>query len=251
MEAYSVLSVRDSRINYDLLRKKNPLNYEVQSEAQFQKEFRPDMRDAAGNTPRTKPSTESYAAERMAELAEQRKMYNVNPLGYYSGGLPQPGRGPVRGSSLGNPGEFHLPQVHNALNNFHQDSFLVTSEDAVKFKAYMNSDKYDFKRSRPVHPPYYDSEFLFMKDRSYWGALFFGLMTAIFVKKRWQVESDRWHMWVRKDSLTQMPGHHFVNKGGVVLKKQFVGFEKYHQNNDEMMNWTSKAFPEAFPKSAH
>ena len=42
------------------------------------------------------------------------------------------------------PGYFHSPQVHNFLEYYHPDSKMVTSEDAVKFKAYMNADKYDF-----------------------------------------------------------------------------------------------------------
>lgn len=101
------------------------------------------MRDAAGNTPLAKDPG-AYALERMAELKEQRAKYNVNHLGNYQGGLPQKGRGSVRGTALGPIGEFHQPTVHNHLNNYHQDSSVVTSEDAVKFKHYMTSDKYDF-----------------------------------------------------------------------------------------------------------
>ena len=73
MESFSVLSVRESRVNYDLLKRKQPQDFVVQSEQNFNKDRRPDLRDAAGNTPFTAPSVESYAAERMAELAEQRK----------------------------------------------------------------------------------------------------------------------------------------------------------------------------------
>ena len=51
MEAYSVLSVRESRVNYDLQVRKNPESYRVVSEETFFKENRPDMRNAAGNTP--------------------------------------------------------------------------------------------------------------------------------------------------------------------------------------------------------
>lgn len=50
-EAFSVLSVRESRVNYDLQMRKNPDNYKVIDETKFFKEMRPDMRDAAGNTP--------------------------------------------------------------------------------------------------------------------------------------------------------------------------------------------------------
>jgi hypothetical protein len=34
-----------------------------------------------------------------------------------------------------------------------------------------------------------------------------------------------------------MPAHHFVNKGGVVLQRQFTGFNKYFKNSDEMIQW--------------
>lgn len=101
-------------------------------------------------------------------MKEQREKYNVNHLGYYRGGLPQKGRGTTRGSALGNPGEFHSPQIHNFLDYYHADSKMVSTEDAIKFKAYMNSDKIDFTMTRPARPMYYDREFLFMKDRSFW-----------------------------------------------------------------------------------
>lgn len=68
MEAFGVLSVRESRANYDLLKKKNPDHYKPVNEAEFFKEKRMDMRDAAGNTPVAKNDPNSYAAERLAEL---------------------------------------------------------------------------------------------------------------------------------------------------------------------------------------
>jgi len=43
----------------------------------------------------------------MQELAEQRKKYNVNFLGYYNGGLPQKDRGKLRGEALNPPNWFH------------------------------------------------------------------------------------------------------------------------------------------------
>jgi len=56
-------------------------------------------------------------------------------------------------------------------------------------------------------------------------------------------------MWNRKEHLKDMPAHHFHNRGGVLIKKQFVGFEKYHRNGDELMGWYVKAYPEAFRKA--
>jgi len=40
-----------------------------------------------------------------------------------------------------------------------------------------------------------------------------------------------------------MPGHHFINRGGVLIQKKFVGFEKYYKNADEMMAWYYRAYP--------
>lgn len=117
-EAFGVLSVRESRVNYDLLRKKNPDSFREVSDAQFAKEHRTDLRNAQGNIP-TKVAPGSYAEERLAELKKERERYNVNHLGLYRGGLPQKDRGAIRGTALGPIGEFHQPQVHNFLNNYH------------------------------------------------------------------------------------------------------------------------------------
>ena len=56
-------------------------------------------------------------------------------------------------------------------------------------------------------------------------------------------------MWQRREFLDEVPAHHVTNRGGVLLKKQFMGFEKYHQNSDEMMSWYTKAYPDAFRKA--
>ena len=45
------------------------------------------------------------------------------------------------------------------------------------------------------------------------------------------------------ESIEELPAHHFNNRGGVLVKKQFAGFEKYHKNVDEMMKWYEKAYP--------
>ena len=68
MEAYSVLSIRESRVNYDLMKKKNPSKYTEVSEAVFIKEHRADLRDVSGNTPKAKHAVGSYAEERLAEI---------------------------------------------------------------------------------------------------------------------------------------------------------------------------------------
>jgi hypothetical protein len=53
----------------------------------------------------------------LAELKKEREKYGVNHLGFYNGGVPRPNRGSVRGESLGRPGNFHSPSMHNFINN--------------------------------------------------------------------------------------------------------------------------------------
>lgn len=65
VEAYQVLSVRESRANYDLSRKKNPDLYKGMSEFQFDMEMRRDKRDKSGMIPKDKPVRGSYAEDRL------------------------------------------------------------------------------------------------------------------------------------------------------------------------------------------
>ncbi len=68
-----MLSVRDSRVNYDLSRKKNPDLYKAAvSDFQFDMENRRDKRDKSGMIPRDKPVRGSYAEERLAQLKKDR-----------------------------------------------------------------------------------------------------------------------------------------------------------------------------------
>lgn len=124
-------------------------------------------------------------------------MYNANDLGYYKGGVPRKGRGAIRGNSLGNVNEFHQPSVHNFLHNYHQDSFLVNQEDAVKFKAFMNSDKDEFNQTKPFYPMHYDNNFTFSADRRYWLSLLLLIFGGLYAKNRYSLEVDRWNHWDR------------------------------------------------------
>lgn len=111
----------------------------------------------------------------------------------------------------------------------------------------MNSDSVDFNMSKPTHPMYYDKDLNFSKDRAYWMSLLVFMMSALYFKNKIRCELDRWHMWDRKQNIESIPAHHVNNRGGVVVRKQFAGFEKYHKNHNELMTWTAKAYPTAFP----
>ena len=96
---------------------------------------------------------------------------------------------------------------------------------------------------------YFDREMLFMKDRSFWLSMLCLILAGIYFKAKIVMEMDRWHMWNRREKLREMPAHHFHNRGGVLLMKQFAGFEKYHTNNNDMMHWYTKSYPDAFRKA--
>lgn len=245
-EAYSVLSIRESRVNYDLTRKKNPDAFKAVSESEFNLEHRRDLRDKTGMIKKDVPKRGSYAEDRHQQLKKDREQYDVNHLGYYNGGLPKKDMGPIRGKSLGNPGEFHSPQWHNYLNYHHQDTSFISQEDALKFKHWMGSDQADYQRSRPYWPMYYDRNMDFMRDRTFW--LGFLLLTTfgVWANYKFGQETKRWQMWERREHIHELPGHHYSNRGGVVIQKEFIGFEKYHTSNDSVMNWYKKAYPHQF-----
>ena len=73
----------------------------------------------------------------------------------------------------------------------------MTSEDSVKFKAYMQSDKDTFKMSFPSHVTYYDRNFEFMKDRSFWLSMTLGLVGLMYAKNKYECEKARMVRWER------------------------------------------------------
>lgn len=247
VEAYQVLSVRESRVNYDLQRRKNPELFRGMSEFEFNLEHRRDLRDKRGQVaPAETLGKDSYAHDRLQQLRAERAKYNVNHIGYYKGGVPRKDSGPRRGKAIGNVGEFHSPQIHNFLEHHHQDTAFVTQEDAVKFKHWMGTDIVDFQRSQPYYPMHYDRDFNFRKDRSYWLGFIMLFTAGIYGYKRLDIEAKRWFQWKRREQVGDQPAHHYSNRGGVVLQKEFVGFEKYHANEKALMDWYKKAYPAQF-----
>lgn len=171
----------------------------------------------------------------------------MNHLGYYNGGLPQKGLGNAkrRGKALESPGKYHSPAVHNYYENQHLDSHVVDIEEAESFRNWMQSDKFQFNLSRPYYKTYFDKDMEYMKDRNFWLALLGLTIGFIYAENKWYVESMRHHEGERKN-IENMPAHHFVNRGGVLLKKEFVGFEKYYKNDEALMNWYKKAYPSIY-----
>lgn len=133
--------------------------------------------------------------------------------------------------------------MHNFLHYQHPDSARVDTEDSTMFKHFMGSDKTDFQRTKPAYPMYYDTDHNYRKDRDYWLKMILGLMFTSYAIKKVQVESDRARMTQRLEGYKSIPGHHFNNRGGVVVLKDFIGFEKYYKTGDDMIKWYKKAYP--------
>lgn len=144
VEAYQVLSVSESRTAYDLHNQSAPdFIYRAQRMETMRKY---SNRGKDGNPIKAEHPSGSYAEKKRQFLADERKKFNVNAFGRYNGGVPQRDKGNMRGTSLGAPGSFHDPAIHNQKINPHPDSQFVTSADALAFKNYMMEDKYALKR---------------------------------------------------------------------------------------------------------
>lgn len=141
------------------------------------------------------------------------------------------------------PGAFHHPKVHNWIHYNHADSFRVNSGDALQFKHWMGTDRVDFERTKPAYAMYYDKDFNFMKDRDYWLKLAVGMLLTSWAYHKYQVEVDRARRTARMEGYPNEQAHHFHNRGGVVIKKDFVGFRKYLKNGDEMKDWYKMVYP--------
>lgn len=245
VEAYQVLSVKESRAAFDISMRSNPQMYKAAAAQQFADMMNRDGRDKTAMSPRQR-SRGTYAEKRMAELQAEREKYNANNLGYYNGGVPRANRGPIRGEALGRPGVFHSPQVHNWMHYQHGDSNRVTGEDAIKFKHFMGTDKADFNRTMPGYAMYYDTDFNYMKDRDFWLKFLVGSIVVSYLFRRYNLEQDRARMHERMQGFENTPAHHVVNKGGVLLQKQFTGFRKYYKNQGELLEWYKMVYPQAF-----
>jgi hypothetical protein len=53
-------------------------------------------------------------------------------------------------------------------------------------------------------------------------------------------------MTARRNGYKGMPAHHFHNTGGVVVMKQFQGFQKYYKDGEQMMDWYKMVYPQKF-----
>ena len=155
-------------------------------------------------------------------------------------------RGSNKGESLLEPGYFHSPEIHNAMNNYSPDAHFVSSEDAIKFQQWMRTDKVEFEMSRPHYKTYYDHNFEFFKDRSFYLSFLCLFYAGCYGVNKWYIESCRWHTHRRRTQLRNAPAHHFNNRGGVLIEKEFIGFTKYLDSEGKQMEWLKKAYPQLY-----
>ncbi len=74
-------------------------------------------------------------------MERERKAHNVDKFDRIRGGVPEKGRGRIRANSLGEPGQFNYPDIHNLKINPNPDSPTVDSRDKIAFNRYINEDK--------------------------------------------------------------------------------------------------------------
>jgi len=93
---------------------------------------------------------------------------------------------------------------------------------------------------------HYDRDFDFQKDRSFWLGFLMFAAGFVYWSYKYTYEVNRWRMWTRREHIHELPAHHYINRGGVLLEKEFVGFEKYHTNDKSLMDWYKQAYPGKF-----
>jgi hypothetical protein len=59
----------------------------------------------------------------------------------------------------------------------------------------------------------------------------------------------RWLKWERRELIKDLPAHHLANHGGVLIQKEFIGYEKCHSNDTSLMNWYKMAYSRVFKET--
>lgn len=243
-EAYAVLSVPENKMSYDS-------TFTEKSEAIFAKNKSETMklhrenRERSGHVPTPQAARGSYAEYRLKQLEKERKMFNVNHLGYYNGGLPFKKGGNTRGNAMGPPGTPHNSTLHNQSVRHDRESHHVNRDEARDFRVQQNMDRHVKNRITPYYTLEEDKEWKYVRNRTYATFIILGLAGMVLGKRLYTRERKRAHRTDRlPDNLEKLPSHHFVNRGGVIMKKEFLGFAKYFKNDQELTKWYNKVYPE-------
>jgi len=244
-EAYAVLSIAENKSSYDnsLLKNENAHFSNIKSQTMADNRRN---RDRSGRVPGPTPMKGSYAEWRLNQLEQERQKFNVNHLGYYNGGLPNKDSGNVRGNAFDSPGMPHNAETHNRHERMERDAFEVTRADADAFKNFQKEVEDDGRdRAKPYYPIDSDPEMRYFKNREYATYILFGLIGYAILRRVYYREKMRLHRNERlPEVLAEAPAHHFVNRGGVLIKKEVVGFAKYFKNDKELTDWYHMVYPD-------
>lgn len=247
-EAYAVLSVPENKMSYDINYTKNEEAVFSSQKSSVMNNYR-EERDRSGLHFRSTPKRGSYADHRRRQIERERKKYNVNHLGYYNGGLPRKdSNSAIRGNAVREPGVFHMVDEHNAFERGDQrESHLVHAIDAEQAARGFKLEADTRKRARPYYTLEFDSSWRYVRDRTVALWLIIAILGIPSLRNLYQRERMRAHRTERlPENLEKAPAHQFVNRGGVLLKKDFVGFAKYFQNDKELTAWYKKVYPSLF-----
>jgi len=108
----------------------------------------------------------------------------------------------------------------------------------------MSDTRYMKSRPRPYYQLVTDPDWTYVRRRTFATLLIFGIFGSAIAKKIYDRERMRIHRTERlAENLANKPAHHFINKGGVLIKKEFVGFTKYFKNDKELTKWYNKVYP--------
>lgn len=242
-EAYAVLSLPESKINYDSLKKRSETFVYTKERSQMMQN-RAKERDESGSYYKNEKAG-SYAESRQKELALERKKFNVGHLGYYNGGLPREGAHNFRGKAMNAPGEKHNSRMHNTTEYNDLSGFRVGKAQAQEVKQWYHNDKPEFQRTKGYYGLIRDPEMRYQKERTftlylmlgYFGFMYLYLKSNVEEKRRIRIERH-------SENLDDLKTHHFINRGGVLVQKQYVGLQKYFKNQTEAMEWEYKVHPE-------
>ena len=250
-EAYSVLSVDESRTQYDLSREKMAdIVYKEDRDKVIND--RRQNRDNSGVVKAPKPRRGSYAETRKEELSKEREKFNVNHLSYYKGGVPQKDRFNVRGKAIRPPGVFHEPEYHQEQTDHHPDSYQVTHKDVAQYQQNIirQEHRQAYERVKPYRTLIFDPNMTYLKERNYSLFILLGMFGMFIASRIYNRERLRAHRNARDQrNLYDKPYYHYVNKGGVLLRKEFEGFQKYFKNDSEVTEWLYKAYPNEMAKT--
>lgn len=200
-EAYTVLANIDTRVKYDLL-----------STSEVAKVL--DAKKEGHQSAAFAPHEHGY--QRLKELAEERKKYNIDKFYRYRGGVPQPDNGDIRAGAHGSPGsrvETHvINQLNKGANVTSPETESVDHFQAEQFKRMKNTDSQTLTKRSPYLPVELDYEFhkgtIFKRNVAFWMGVFGVIWGLYFID-----EVPKWRNRLKIKELMEKKGGKLVPAG--------------------------------------